>query len=155
MHVGPHRHRGNVIGHGNDQQGGDDALHGAEADLLQRHGPQRQRAHDPVVDLARDAELARQRQRNGGDSREHDRHSHESRQKDGPKVNPAGDRHRIAPAHARQDEGEDKQEQERLHSHPQQERQKLPRQHAQIAQKQPQKRLEEDPRVEPRHVPDP
>ena len=62
MHVGPHRHGGNVVRHGNHQQRRDDALHGAEADFFQSHGPQRQRAHHAVVDLAGDAELVRQGQ---------------------------------------------------------------------------------------------
>ena len=40
-------------------------------------------AHDAVVDLAGDAELLREWQRDGGDAGEHDGHSHQAGQKNG------------------------------------------------------------------------
>ena len=61
-----------------------------------------------------------------------------------PKSAPPTHGHRIAAAHARQDEGEDEKEEQRLHPHAQHKRQKFAREHAQIAQKQPAKGLEED-----------
>src|ERR1035437_6214426 len=77
----------------------------------------------------------------------------EAGQKDGAEVDAGSgwattDGHGIAPAHARQDKGEDEEKQQRLHSHAQDEGQKLAGQHAQVAQKEAEEGLEKYSRVE-------
>ena len=129
------RHGRDVIRQRKDDTRRNHALHGGKHDLFGSHRPHRQRTHHPVVDLARDAKLLRQRQRDCGDAGEHDRDRHQPWQQHRAEAT-AGAGHlrgRIhataAAAHMRQHVGKHKQEQQRVHAHANRKRKQLAPQH--------------------------
>ena len=135
------RPRGRHVGcEREDDGGGDDGLHGGEADLFNGDGGHGQRTHDAVVDLAGDAELLREGQSDGGDAGEHDGDGHEAGQEDGREIvagHGCGGVHGGATGHVRHDVGEHEQEQQRVHADADDEREELTPQHVGVAQKEP------------------
>ena len=120
-----------------DDGSGDDALHRGKDDLFRGDGGYGQWTHDAVVDLARNAELLSQRQRDGGDAAEHNRNGHESRQQHGGEIAAGHLRsgvHRGAAGHVRHDVGKDEQEEQRIHADAYCERKELAPQHIQVSE---------------------
>ena len=114
------RRAGNVVGEGKDDGGGEDALDGGEDDLLDGDEADGEGTHDAVVDFAGDAELLGEGEGYGGDAREHDGDGHEAGKEDGAEASGAGHACGGAEAgasgHVGHDEGEDEEEEQRVHA---------------------------------------
>ncbi len=137
--VRDYRRGRDVIRHGKDDGGGDDALEGGEDDLLDGDGGHGQRTHDAVVDLAGDAELLREWERDSSDAGEHDGDGHETGEEDCGEVDAAaghgrGGVHGGTPAHVRHDDGEDEEEEQRVHADADDEGQEFAAEHEQVAE---------------------
>src|SRR5262249_24622457 len=121
--------------------GGDERLHRAGEDLLEAHDPDRHRREHAILDLPADAELLHERQRDGLDPLEVDRHRDQPRHEHGRERDA---RHRAVKALSdlREDVGEDEDEQERLHDRPDQELAEVAAQDADVAREQRAERLQ-------------